>query len=150
MIGGKPHILDAPKEAEICNVKECNQCGKCCIKYGNGRLSASASEIELWDMFRPDIYRYVSNGKIWMDPDTGEPLELCPWLRKLPDQDPSQIKYTCDIYNDRPDDCKYYPVTIDQMIEDECEMLEARDLANPKQAQKTLNKLMADSRPPFE
>ena len=28
-------------------------------------------------------------------------------------------------------------------------MLEAGDIANPKQAQKTLDKLMADSRPPF-
>jgi len=36
------------------------------------------------------------------------------------------------------------------MINDECEMLEAKDLAKPKQAQKTLNKLMVDSRPPFE
>jgi len=28
-------------------------------------------------------------------------------------------------------------------------MLETRDTANPKQAQKTLDKLMADSRPAF-
>jgi len=81
-----------------------------------------------------------------MSPDTGEQLELCPWLKKAAHQN----KFTCDIYHDRPDDCKFYPVTIEQMIKDECEMLEARDLANPKQAQKTLDKLMADSRPPCE
>ena len=81
-----------------------------------------------------------------MDPDTGKQLELCPWLRKLPNQN----KFTCDIYFDRPGDCKYYPVTIDQMVIDECEMLEARDLLNPKQAQRTLDKLMDDSRPAFE
>ena len=127
-------------------MKECNQCGKCCTKYSNGGLSASANEIEYWDNFRPDIYRYVSDGNIWMSPDTGKQIELCPWLRKVPNQN----KYTCDIYNDRPDDCKYYPVTIEQMLIDECEMLEAQDRANPKQAQKTLNKLMAESRPPFE
>jgi len=97
-------------------------------------------------MFRPDIYRYVSDGNIWMDPETGKQIEPCPWLTKLPHQN----KYTCDIYFDRPDDCKFYPVTIDQMVADECEMLETRDLAEPKKAQKTLNKLMADSRPPFE
>jgi hypothetical protein len=34
------------------------------------------------------------------------------------------------------------------MISDGCEMLEARDLARPKQAQRTLDTLMADSRPP--
>jgi hypothetical protein len=36
------------------------------------------------------------------------------------------------------------------MIRDECEMLEARDLANPKKAQSTLDILMADSRPPLQ
>ncbi len=81
-----------------------------------------------------------------MNPATGKQMELCPWLRKLPNQN----KYICDIYYDRPDDCKYYPVSIDQMVADECDMLEVQDLAEPKQAQKTLNKLMADSRPPFE
>lgn len=127
-------------------MKECNQCGKCCINYSNGGLSASKSEIEYWDVFRPDIYRYVSDGAIWVDPDTGVQLTLCPWLRELPDDN----KYGCDIYHDRPDDCKYYPVTIEQMFKDECEMLEQRDLANLKQAQKMLDKLMEDSRPPLE
>ena len=127
-------------------MKECNQCGKCCTKYSNGGLSASESEIKFWDVFRPEIYDYVSDGKIWMNPKTGKQLELCPWLRKQPDQN----IYTCDIYYDRPDDCKHYPVTIEQMIEDECEMIEERDLANPKYAQKTLDKLMVDSRPPFK
>ena len=69
----------------------------------------------------------------------------CPWLRKLPNQE----KYICRIYYDRPDDCKYYPVSIDQMIRDKCEMLEPRDLASPKQAQRDLDYLMADSRPPM-
>jgi len=127
-------------------VKECNLCGKCCTKYSNGGLSASASEIEYWDIFRPDIYRYVSDGNIWMSPDTGKQIKLCPWLRKLPNQN----KYICDIYYNRPDDCKYYPVTIDQMVMDECEMLEVQDMEKPKQAQKTLDKLLADSRPPFK
>ncbi len=126
-------------------MKECNQCGKCCINYSNGGLSASKSEIKFWDTFRPDIYNYVNDGNIWMDPDTGKQLEQCPWLRKQPDKN----LYTCDIYFDRPDDCKHYPVTIEQMMKDECEMLEERDLAKPNQAQKKLDKLMADSRPPF-
>ncbi len=81
-----------------------------------------------------------------MDPGTGKQLKICPWLKKLPDEN----KYTCDIYFDRPDDCKFYPVTINDMVKDECEMLEKRDLANPNQAQKSLDKLMADSRPPFK
>ncbi|GGK58786.1 YkgJ family cysteine cluster protein [Amphritea balenae] len=125
-------------------MKECNQCGKCCTKYSNGGLSATANEVEYWAVFRPDIADYVSKGNIWMDPETGRQLTLCPWLRKVPGHE----KYSCDIYHDRPDDCKYYPVTIEQMVNDECEMIEVQDLAKPRQAQKVLDKLMADSRPP--
>jgi Fe-S-cluster containining protein len=127
-------------------VKDCNQCGKCCIHYGDGGLSASTSEIDWWEMHRPDIAEYVRGGKIWMDPVTGEPLARCPWLQKLPNQD----KYICDIYYDRPEDCKQYPVNIKQMVKDDCEMLERRDLADLKKAQRTLDILMSDSRPPCE
>ena len=128
------------------HMKKCNQCGKCCIKYSNGGLSATADEISLWDSFRADIYQYVANGKIWMDPETGEQITRCPWLKKEPDKN----IYTCDIYYDRPEDCRHYPVTIEQMINDDCEMLEPRDLKLPSQAQKALDKLMFDSRPPFK
>jgi len=125
-------------------VKNCNQCGKCCIHYSDGGLSASATDLERGETDRPDIADYASGGKIWIDPASGEQLLRCPWLQKLPEQN----KYICRIYYDRPDDCRYYPVDIEQMLRDDCEMLEARDLANPKQAQKTLDLLMADSRPP--
>lgn len=131
-------------------MKNCNQCGKCCIKYSDGGLSASASEIELWDIFRPDIYQYVRKGKIWMDPATGKQIERCPWLREGQNNPSGKVIYTCDIYYDRPEDCQHYPVTLEQMINDDCEMLEDQDLTNPKQAQKTLDKLMFDSRPPYE
>jgi Fe-S-cluster containining protein len=109
-------------------------------------LSASAKEIDYWQSYRPEIARYVSGGKIWIDPVTGEQEDRCPWLQILP----NEKKYTCRIYHDRPDDCRYYPVDIDQMITDECEMLEPRDLANPKKAQTALDFIMADSRPPLQ
>jgi Fe-S-cluster containining protein len=124
-------------------MKNCNQCGKCCINYSDGGLCATATEIEYWEIFRPAIYKYVSEGEIWINPGTGKQMERCPWLRQLPDQD----KYTCDIYYDRPDDCKQYPVTIEQMIKDGCEMLEVQDLTKPNKAQKSLDNLMVDSRP---
>ena len=127
-------------------MKECNLCGKCCRKYSNGGLTVTADEIESWEIFKPEIADYVVDGKIWISPETGKPIEICPWLRKLDGQN----VFVCEIYLDRPDDCKYYPVTIEQMIQDECEMLESKDLLNPKQAQKTLDKLMADSRPSVE
>ena len=125
-------------------MKNCNQCGKCCIHYSDGGLSASTSEIDWWEEHRPDIFSYVNEGQIWISPDTGKQLVSCPWLQKLPDQE----KYICSIYDDRPNDCKYYPVDIAQMVRDECEMLEARDLLYLEKAQRTLDELMADSRPP--
>ena len=127
-------------------MKDCNQCGKCCIKYSNGGLTASKSEMELWEVFRPHISEYVRDGKLWMDPATGEQITLCPWLRK----EPNKEIYTCDIYFDRPEDCRHYPTSIEEMVNDECEMIEVLDLKNPKKAQITLDKLMADSRPPLD
>lgn len=127
-------------------MKECNQCGKCCIKYGNGGLSVSAVQIDYWDNYRPEIHRYVVEGDIWIEPDTGKQVALCPWLRKAPNQN----KYTCAIYYDRPDDCKYYPSTLDEMVIDGCEMLEGKDQSQPKLAQKALDEIMEDSRSPFE
>ncbi|MGI9342511.1 MAG: YkgJ family cysteine cluster protein [Gammaproteobacteria bacterium] len=127
-------------------MKDCNQCGKCCTNYGGSGLSVSAGDIEWWETCRPDIARYVSDGKIWVDPVTGKQMEKCPWLQKLPDQN----RYSCSIYNDRPDDCRHYPVDIAQMIKDDCEMLEPRDLADRKRAQRKLDNLMAASRPPLQ
>lgn len=81
-----------------------------------------------------------------MSPDTGKPLAVCPWLRKLSGEN----KYVCDIYDDRPDDCRLYPTSIEEMVRHECEMLEVHDLVNPTLAQKTLDKLMADNRPSLQ
>jgi Fe-S-cluster containining protein len=88
---------------------------------------------------------------IWFSPQSGKPLSLCPFLReaKNPEQ-PEKFHYTCDIYYDRPEDCRFYPVTVKQMINDECEMLQEGDLLNPQKAQKDLDKLLEDSRPGFD
>ncbi len=128
-------------------MKQCNSCGKCCIKYSNGGLSATKVEIEYWEVFRPEIANYVNNGKIWVDPKTGKNIELCPWLTVVSDEAANQLKVTCDIYHDRPDDCMIYPVSIAEMIKDGCEMLEPKDIKNPRKAQQDLDILMADSRP---
>ncbi|MDH3615162.1 MAG: YkgJ family cysteine cluster protein [Gammaproteobacteria bacterium] len=124
-------------------MKDCNQCGKCCLLYGGGGLSASNSEIDWWETNRPEIFSHVRGGKIWISPVTGKQMVRCPWLRKLPKQN----KYICRIYYDRPEECKHYPVTVNQMVRDQCEMLEPRDLLNPRKAQRTLDNIMADSRP---
>ena len=111
-------------------MKECNSCGKCCIKYSNGQLAASEQEIEYWEIFRPEIAEYVSNKQIWASPKTGELLQLCPWLKK----EPGSTVYRCEIYYDRPDDCRDYPTNIAEMIRDECEMLEPSDLVAHKRS----------------
>ena len=125
-------------------MKDCNQCGKCCTLYGGGGLSVTPDEIDWWETNRPDIEEFVKGGEIWIDPATGKQMLSCPWLHKLPGQE----KYGCHIYMDRPDECKHYPTTVSEMIRDGCEMLEARDLRNPTAAQKALDILMSDSRPP--
>jgi Fe-S-cluster containining protein len=132
-------------------MKECNQCGKCCIHYSDGGLSVTAEEIESWETLNPSIAKFVSNGKIWMDPDSGEQLTRCPWLEVVSSSsEPDSIKYGCSIYHDRPDDCRHYPVSVVDMVRDGCEMIELCDLDAPKQAQLALDQLMADSRPPLQ
>ena len=126
-------------------LKECNQCGKCCIKYADGGLSASSAEIEWWQIYRPEIAAYVANGNIWVSPMTGLKLSHCPWLKK----EPTENKYRCSIYYDRPDDCKHYPTHINEMISDECEMIEVKDLRDTAKAQDTLDIIMSDSRPAY-
>ncbi|MEP5566693.1 MAG: YkgJ family cysteine cluster protein [Halioglobus sp.] len=131
-------------------MRECNQCGKCCIAYSDGGLTASAEEIENWETFRPDIAAYVSNGEIWMDPGSGRRLKRCPWLQELPYKRVGQSAlYTCGIYDDRPEDCRLYPTLIAEMVRDGCEMIELRDLDDPKEAQRELDLIMAESRPPL-
>ena len=130
-------------------MKDCNQCGKCCIKYGGGDLAATQDEIDLWEIFNPEIFDYVKNNEIWFDPKTGVRLERCPFLDIAPKKSPTAPNmYTCSIYLDRPEDCRHYPSLIPEMIRDECEMIEVVDLENPKKAQVILDKIMEDSRPP--
>ena len=127
-------------------MKECNQCGKCCVKYGgSGGLSVNAEEIESWELFRPHIAEYVAKGEVWVNPKTGLTLTQCPWLER----EKSSGLYTCSIYFDRPEDCRHYPTTIAEMVRDECEMIEVKDLNDERKAQVVLDKLMMDSRPPY-
>lgn len=121
-------------------MKACNQCGKCCVKFGANDLSASTEDISWWDHFKPHIFKYVKNGNIWFDPISGLAVERCPWLREQ-----ANNIYTCDIYQDRPEDCKLYPSTITDMISVGCEMLETLDLKNIKHAERKLYRLMNDS-----
>jgi Fe-S-cluster containining protein len=127
-------------------MKACNGCGKCCIKYGGQGLDVSEDEIAAWETYNPTVREYARNGKIWIHPTSGEPLQQCPWLEKAEGQN----RYTCKIYTDRPNDCRHYPTTVSEMVRDECEMIEAHDITNLDRAQRELDRLMADSRPPVQ
>ena len=137
-----PPVIDRETST---NMKDCNQCGKCCIKYGDGALSATAAEIDMWELFEPHIYQYVKDNEIWFSPDTGIQLTRCPFLEIEPGQ--GKEKYTCSIYPSRPEDCRHYPSNIAEMVRDECEMIEVNDLDDLNKAQSKLDDLMEDSRP---
>lgn len=139
------HVAHQRERAK--EVKPCNQCGKCCLKYGANDLAASAADIRQWEQFRPDIARYVSAGKIWFDPETRQPLTVCPWLETGGGVQGNG--YSCSIYADRPEDCRHYPVSIDEMFADDCEMLEPKDRLDWHSAQRKLDLIMLDSRPPL-
>ncbi len=96
----------------------------------------------------PDIFEYVRGSEIWFDPQSGERFAVAPFLEVVPTKDKNaQAKYTCSIYLDRPEDCRHYPSLINEMVRDECEMIEVIDLQDTKKAQRKLDILMKDSRP---
>ena len=112
-------------------MRACTQCGKCCLKYEGDNWLGSATEVDrlTWLVSRPEVLDYL-DGKhydFWVSPVTGKKAQRCPWLRKLPKQE----KYTCRIHHLRPEVCRDYPMDIDQMIQLDCEMLEAGDLDKP-------------------
>ncbi len=99
----------------------------------------------MWELFEPHIYQYVKDNEIWFCPDTGVQLIRCPFLEIEPS--PSNTKYICSIYLSRPEDCRHYPSNITEMIRDECEMIEVKDLQDFNKAQSKLDDLMEGSRP---
>lgn len=110
-------------------MKLCNQCGRCCLKYGGGAGlgMASSDDLLIWELERPDILDYVYSADlpdIWIDPVIGEEMDSCPWLKGNCD---NKI-YSCAIDDVRPTVCRNYPVDIEQMRKDGCEMLEQSDV----------------------
>ncbi len=97
-------------------------------------MSASPEEIVWWQQARPHIAEFVRNGRIWVNPESGDVFDRCPWLRQASEDSP----YTCEIYHDRPEECRQYPTDLSEMARDECEMLEAGDLKKPDTAMSRL------------
>jgi Fe-S-cluster containining protein len=127
-------------------MKACTQCGRCCTNSSfMGTLTASGADVQRWrKQRRYDILRWVSVigppsnpwGDLWIHPVRGDDRERCPFVRKIRGQD----RYTCTIYDTRPDVCRSYPHHVDHMMSVNCEMLDEGDtdadvrrfMANPK------------------
>jgi Fe-S-cluster containining protein len=94
----------------------CRQCGRCCqtLKYHDGCTVENYRNLER--LGRTDIMEWVNpisqdgeivSCRIWVKPGTHDYAEVCPWLRKIPDQN----RYECRIHDVRPEICRQYPGT---------------------------------------
>jgi len=110
-------------------MKECTQCGRCCTNADYmGHMQASAEDLARWKkQKRHDILAYADEyfgiADLWISPRTGESMERCPFVRKQRGID----RYTCLIYDTRPEVCRGYPWWVAQMRFVDCEMLEPGD-----------------------
>ncbi|MDA8414729.1 MAG: YkgJ family cysteine cluster protein [Desulfobacteraceae bacterium] len=83
----------------------CLCCGECCEFFG-WHLQASRHDIERWQSEgREDLLSRVNRlGWIWVDPETKEPLNRCPYIGEKENNTSK-----CAIYATRPDICRAYP-----------------------------------------
>jgi Fe-S-cluster containining protein len=95
---------------------KCKQCGKCCLNLRDAfETCATEEDVLFWEKEgREDILSWVDPiplgddhfiYDIWISPITGDDVQRCPWLRKLPKKD----KYICRIHDVKPRHCKEFP-----------------------------------------
>ncbi|MGD8891326.1 MAG: YkgJ family cysteine cluster protein [Desulfobacterales bacterium] len=101
---------------------ECIQCGHCCLNLsGAYQTSVPESDIKRWKREqRFDILEWVGPfegmDEIWISPKTGEYVNRCPWLRKLPKQN----KYICRIHEAKPEHCRNFPKSKRHALDNGC------------------------------
>lgn len=83
----------------------CLCCGECCKSFG-GHLHASEHDLERWQREgRADLLSRVNRlGWIWVDPETKQLEESCPFIVRVSDE-----KSICAIQDTKPDICRDYP-----------------------------------------
>lgn len=83
----------------------CLCCGDCCESFG-GHLHASRSDLDRWHREgRDDLLSRVNRlDWIWVDPESKEPLDRCPFIAKINDR-----QSICAIQETKPDICRAYP-----------------------------------------
>jgi Fe-S-cluster containining protein len=101
---------------------ECIQCGHCCLDLSDAyETSVPDSDVLRWEREnRYDILDWVDSfsgvNDIWVNPKTSEPVDRCPWLRKLPKKE----KYICRIHETKPDHCRNFPKSKRHAIDNDC------------------------------
>jgi Fe-S-cluster containining protein len=93
----------------------CRQCGNCCLNLVDAyRGCVSDADLELWRREgREDLLSWVETLDLghgnflhlaWLDPETGEEVDRCPWL-----QESAPGGYLCAINDVKPQYCRDYP-----------------------------------------
>jgi len=101
---------------------KCVQCGQCCLDLSDAyQTSAPESDINRWKREqRFDILEWVGTfegmNDIWISPRTGEYVNRCPWLRKLP----KKSKYICRIHGTKPEKCRNFPKSKRHALDNGC------------------------------
>jgi Fe-S-cluster containining protein len=101
---------------------ECAQCGHCCLDLSDAYQSTVPDfDVLRWKCEnRSDILEWVDSfsglNDIWISPKTGEPVDRCPWLRKLPKKN----EYICRIHETKPEHCRNFPKSKRHALENGC------------------------------
>jgi len=94
----------------------CLCCGHCCLNLVDAyRGCVSDADLALWRREgRSDILAWVDSidlgrGNVlhsaWVDPETGDDVDRCPWLAEAPEGG----GYLCGIHDLKPEHCRNYP-----------------------------------------
>ncbi len=108
----------------------CKRCGNCCRRLGHVCLQ---EDRQLWERLRrSDILSWVKKEqldtgevqyRIWIDPQTGEPAESCPFIA----QQPGKAIFYCTIQAVKPLVCREYPFTKKHAQHTGCRGFEVND-----------------------
>ncbi len=91
-------------------------CGHCCLNLVDAyRGCVSDADLELWhSKGRHDLLSRVETLDLgpgnrlhlaWIDPETGDDVERCPWLI----ENPKDGGHSCSINDVKPEHCRSYP-----------------------------------------
>lgn len=114
-------------DAQLLMKQKCERCGSCCLQIKD-IVNISEEDIRRWvNEFRVDILQYCSgwnndcykilgeetlvhylnedtNMEMWFDPESGDGVYLCPFLRKKYGRN----EFECMIHDSKPEICRDY------------------------------------------